>query len=664
MNESKAPTQPSPSLNIVDIEPTSINISWACPTQAVGIAFHIEPQITRFNIQYGRNAYAFENSVLINAIDCQDKMNVKITNLLGMQQYFFKLTLWNSIGPALVSSRIINATTLPSVPEWFGDSLSSKIAPQLVTSTSSLIVIRWDAPRANCMMPCTIQDYIVEMRKGEIGNWTVVPDIITGAGTSEVIMGLSEGDPYYFRVKASNDFGWSDWSKISAPIGVNAQPPSPPAAITMSNIQPRSATFNILSPLSSNGAPVLYYLITIERTNFAQLVMHEEEVDINFPSFQATDLTPGASYRAWAYAVNSAGRSGQSNAILVTTPATAPDKPLSPSTNCVECVGSRWVRVYWTEPYSNGANILHYTLELSSTDGNVGWQIAYIGLELTTQIVGLMPGHTYRIRLFAVNSEGPSVASDISLFSTLVEPPTITHAPQLFSNGQIPPTTQTSIHVSWSAAEPNGAAIIGYIVQKRILGDLSENIDLEVKNNVDWDDAHVISISGPDSSTFRRSLLQNLLPGSKVQVRVIAQNQEGNSEPSAVLSSSTLPSVPPPPSQITILHPIGSHSASVLWSQSLPFGGMITKYHISITEDNGLQDIWHIVAEIDRDNFDVVSTSDIPSGMIFEIANLSPGTQYKCRIRATNQLGSGEWSNFVVFSTIPTAPEPPTNCQV
>lgn len=525
-----APMQLVPNLTLVNVDSNTANISWKCPHSLSGLLSFIQPDITHFVLHYEHSRFVSNKQMSIDASVCSSSeyAHILVDKLFSNHLYYFRLALKNIVGISSTFSHPLQVKTSLNVPTWINPNDGTVIQPRLITATSSLLVINWNVPQLNCDHPCSIHNYTLAMRQGN-GNWVELQNMIGGSANTEIVMGVSEGDPYYFRVKAVNDIGWSDWSAISDPIGINARPPDPPIAVTASNVQPRSIQFSVIAPTSTNGAPILRYLLYVERANTGERIVNTE-LSFDSPALLVKNLVPGVLYRAWSRAINSAGMSEASGVAFFSTPATTPNKPDPPSATCTSCIQSRSIRVSWAEPESNGAPIINYDIQINSGSNmaNTGWQTVFSGSSLMTDITDLSPGTTYRFQVIAYNSEGASLASNSLFVTTLIEPPTMTSGPQLHTAGSLSPVTLMSIHISWSGAIPNGAVVNRYDVQMRLLGDLSETIQDE--SSIPWSTIHIIQVA-TDSNQIRQWKAENLPPGHRVQFRIIAYNEKGPSDP-------------------------------------------------------------------------------------------------------------------------------------
>jgi hypothetical protein len=127
-------------------------------------------------------------------------------------------------------------------------------------------------------------------------------------------------------------------------------------------------------------------------------------------------------------------------------------RALSEPTGVTAVAGNRSATVTWTAPaYTGGAPVTSYDV-WSDPDNRL---CTWTGGPLTCTVTGLSNGTPYQFYVYAENVGGLGPESDPS---NTVTPATLPSAP-----GAIQATgTVSAIRVSWSAATPNGSAIIRY----------------------------------------------------------------------------------------------------------------------------------------------------------------------------------------------------------
>lgn len=131
--------------------------------------------------------------------------------------------------------------------------------------------------------------------------------VFRSSATSEVIVALTNGKPYTFKIAAKNASGWSKLSARSSEITIGA--PSPPRNVR-AKAGPGQATVSWTAPASSNGAKLSAYRVIPFRAGKAQ-----RAITINnlATSRKITGLAHGTSYQFEVEAHNARDWSPPSN---------------------------------------------------------------------------------------------------------------------------------------------------------------------------------------------------------------------------------------------------------------------------------------------------------------------------------------------------------------
>jgi len=139
----------------------------------------------------------------------------------------------------------------------------------------------------------------------------------------------------------------------------------------------------------------------------------------------------------------------------------------------------------------------------------------------------------------------------------------------------------------------------------------------------------------PDKRTFYT--LSGLTNGTEYQVAVAAINSQGTGAWSDAVS--TTPSAGEPAQVDGIVATAGNASISLAWNEPNNFGAAITTYTVQ----------WKSGSQAYASGRQAKPTTNSGS-----IASLTNGTEYTIRIRATNSVGDGAWSEEVTAT--PVAP--------
>ena len=297
-----------------------------------------------------------------------------VHNLTNGQPYTFRVRAVNSVGAGAASAASPNITpaTEPDAPTG----LSATVSDQEVD-------LIWTAPASNG--GATILRYEYELDFS--GTWTSTG----GTASSYTVTGLTNGQFYWFRVRAVN--------RVGAGLASSSRSATPTSTVVAPD-----APFG-LSATPGNGQVMLSW---VQPSGGAALTHYEYEQDGSgtwtstggtATSYTVHNLTNGQFYTFRVRAVNSAGASAASGSRTATPTTTAPEAPESLSFT----PGDGQVTLRWRAPTNDGGEpITHYEYE---QDGSGTW-ISTGGTATSHTVTGLTNGQTYTFRVRAVNALG------------------------------------------------------------------------------------------------------------------------------------------------------------------------------------------------------------------------------------------------------------------
>ncbi|EKX45281.1 hypothetical protein GUITHDRAFT_108923 [Guillardia theta CCMP2712] len=343
-------------------------------------------------------------------------------------------------------------------------------------------------------------------------------------------------------------------------------------------------------------------------------------------SWKCNKLSPGSCYGFQVRAMNDEGAGNFCPPAFFYTSASVPSAPVEIRT--VEDANEKHggITLEWDVPNSNGDPISNYILEQQDFTSGSPFMVIMNGNATRHSVRGLEAGKVYKFRVKACNGEGAGQYSPLFTTSGISSPPAMCSAPILVK------ANKTSLRIRWTEPECNGAEITSYRVQ------LAEAVGAanskKMKFTVAWE--------GKECTC---ELREGLTAGKKYHVRVIACNLIGESEPGAVSVLETLPSVPAPPTNISMLNR-GSSTVTIGWEPPSDDGGAaIVSYQLEVKCDKDLRKL------------DVAGEKSEA-----EIGDLVPDYKYSIRIRCANRTGWGSLSEQFNFSTalpVPGAPGVP-----
>jgi phosphodiesterase/alkaline phosphatase D-like protein len=332
-------------------------------------------------------------------------------------------------------------------------------------------------------------------------------------------------------------------------------------------------------------------------------------------SYRDTGLAPATTYYYRAFATNKKGDSPYSNTASATTEPTA-TVPASPSGLSATPVSSSQIGLTWTD---NSNNEDGFGIERSLSPSSGFAQIATVGANVSSYAnTGLSPNTTYYYRVRAYNAAGNSGYSNTASATTqsALSPPA---APSGLSASAV---SSSQIDLAWADNSSNEG---GFKVERS----LSSTSGF----------AQIATV-GANVTSYSNS---GLAPNTTYYYRVRAYNAAGNSAYSNTASATTGPAastVPAAPSDLTAT-------------------GAIDHIHLTWADNSS-----------NEDNFDLWRKQDgsywLPlvkppaNTTSYADYNVLSGVIYSYAIRAQNEVGSSDWSNYVSASVADPGTAPPS----
>lgn len=473
---------------------------------------------------------------------------------------------------------------------------------------------------------------------------------------------LNPGSTYHIRVACENSAGVSPYSEVCT-IVTDPVVPAAPATPYLGNAPGAyAAVLQWKTPDYNGGTPVTEYEVEIEcvRANNADGDGGERKLIHKSKDMYcvAKDLQPGEKYAVHVRAINRVGVSGWSEPLLFNAGSAPPFAPEQPD---IIVQSSSHLTVQWTEPFLNGAPIIHYILvkvePIEHDDTNIQQQqqqqrpnalslspslsgvtnnnnsnsgtssssnnncsnsnrnICYQGAQTSADIVDLLPFSKYYFKVCAVNSSGESPFSPIAFAQTLRAAP---GAPTINTYT----TTPTEITIRWREPITNGAPIISY------------NIDCNSGGGSVDNQQEIISTE----TNVQEWIITNLQPRTKYNVRVQGVNEIGAGQFSSAYGITTN-SLPPKAPKLECSY-CGYKSLVLKWADrpSSEFTyqlQMINDHHIN---NNGTSPLWR--------------TMYTGNNYTAKLLKLQERTDYTFRICARDNLSEfGEYSDEYTFRT-------------
>jgi hypothetical protein len=432
---------------------------------------------------------------------------------------------------------------------------------------------------------------------------TTLIDQAAITSTSHTVMGLASQTLYYWRVRASNAAGESDWSSVwSFTTGI-----APPVAPSL--IVPNSDAVNVSTnpPFmwhTASGA-TSYQLQVSLSSAFSTTVVNQSNI---MDSTSSVSGLQGNTMYYWRVRGSNAGGPGEWSATRsFTTVATPPSIPtlVSPEN------GSTDTPLNETLSWGASSNATSYRIQVATDSLFAGGMVLNDSTVVGTSrvLTGASNSTRYFWRVNAKNTQGVSSFSDVWSFTTVPGPPP---APQLASPGGGDTVRTGSPTLVWRASSGATEYRLQLSTQSQfnqIFFDRSEIRDT------------AFSISG--------------LSATRYYWRVSASNEYGGS-----ISTIRNFFVSAPLAPVLISPAAGATGIPVpvpfMWNASV---GALT-YRLQVATSSNFTPPSSIIKD----------SSGI-SGTSVQISGLSHNASYYWRVSATNELGSSSFSLSRSFTT-------------
>lgn len=261
------------------------------------------------------------------------KTTTTFKDLINGLTYSFTVTATNAVGTSLPSpaSATVTPAAVPAPPVGVIAARGDKSA-----------VVTW-TPAADNGSPVTA--YTITASPGG------ATMSVAGTMSTAKVIGLANGTPYTFTVKAINALGSSPASPASAAV-IPATVPGTPTEVNATR-GPRSAVVSWRAP-ADNGSPITGYTVTINPGGTTATVAGTRT------RTTIKGLSNGTSYTFTVSATNTVGASPESLSSPAVIPAGRP-----PRIEDVQAtVDGRTVTITWAAPEDNGAPVITYVVSV------------------------------------------------------------------------------------------------------------------------------------------------------------------------------------------------------------------------------------------------------------------------------------------------------------
>ena len=507
-------------------------------------------------------------------------------------------------------------TITVTVTDVSGEAPGKPAAPDVAAASVTSLTVSWSAP-ANAGP--AIDDYDVRYRAGTTGDWS--DGNHTGAATTATLSGLSENTSYQVQVRATNDEGTGDWSDSgSGTTDANAAPAFSSSA-TFDAAENQTAAGTVLATDGDTGDDITGYAITggADQTFFSIGATSGALTFDDAPNFEdAKDSDTNNDYVVEVQATSGAGTREKTATQTITVTVTdvsgeAPGKPAAPT---VAAASVTSLTVTWTKPTNAGPAIDDYDVQYRAGTSGDWSDGGHTGAATTATLSSLSENTSYQVQVRATNDEGTGDWSDSGSGTTDA------NAAPAFSSS-----------ATFDAAE-NGTEVTMVRAEDSDSEDKIERYD--ITGGADQAFFLVIASSGHlefrDAPNFEDA--QDQGTNNTYMVEVQATSGTGTREKTATQTitvtvtdvAGEAPGKPAAPD----VSAASVTSLTVNWSAPANAGPAITDYDVRYRE--GTTGDWS-----DGNHTGAATTATLSS--------LSENTSYQVQVRATNDEGTGDWSD-------------------
>ena len=579
-----------------------------------------DDSVTGYTIEGGADASTFSILLLTGELTFTAAPNFEApTDGGGNNNYLVLVRATSGTGERKKTADQSIAVTVTNVA---GEAPGVPDAPTVSSASVTSVTVTWAAPSNEGP---AITSYDLQYRVGDSGDFTPWTEDVTGR--SATITGLEENTEYEVQVLATNDDGDSGWSDSgSGATDANAAPLfTSPSAFTAAENQ--TAVGTVAATDGDSGDSVTDYTITggADQLKFSIVPLTGVLTFTAAPNFEdATDADDSNTYEVVVRATSGTDARVKTadQPITVTVTNEAGEAPGVPAKPTVTSASVTSVTVTWAAPSNEGPAITSYDLQYrimgTSGDFTVGPQDVSGPSE---PIPGLAEDTEYEVQVRATNAEGDSGWSEAGSGSTDA------NAAPAFTSSATFDAAENQTAAGTVTATDSDDSVTGYTITGGadqltfsivpLTGVLTFRAapNFEDATDADTDNDYVVEVRATSGTGERVKTVDQT-------IAVTVTNVDGEA-----------PGVPDAPT----VSSASVTSVTVTWAAPANPGPAITSYDLQyrIMGTSGAFTAW---------------TEDV-TGRSATITALEEDTEYEVQVQATNDEGTGGWSDSGSGST-------------